>query len=325
MIEPALLEQLNHKLSDAKTVAIFWHEYIDGDCIWSMLSMRSILTKLGKKVSCFTPIAPSKTFIFVKDISEIQTEFDYKEYDLLLFVDFTPYGRIAQFTENHETYFNTHTKVIIDHHLDTRQRWDLEIKDTNASSNCEWILEISQQLWPTLLDQHIATRLYLWLTTDTGNFFYEKDSKRTMKNALSLIELGADKYTIINNIFRKKSINAIQFMQLVLSRININKDILYSYYTDEECKHHQVDKEEAEFALPIIQSIAWPKVFILFKKVGDKLWASLRSQWDKINVSQIAKLFGGGGHFNASGFKVPFENNLSEQINTIINTIQENL
>lgn len=77
-----------------------------------------------------------------------------------------------------------------------------------------------------------------------------------MKNALSLIELGADKYTIINNIFRKKSINAIQFMQLVLSRININKDILYSYYTDEECKHHQVDKEEAEFALPIIQSIA---------------------------------------------------------------------
>jgi oligoribonuclease NrnB/cAMP/cGMP phosphodiesterase (DHH superfamily) len=42
----------------------------------------------------------------------------------------------------------------------------------------------------------------------------------------------------------------------------------------------------------------------------DKVIFSLRSKGDKVNVSEIAKLNGGGGHFNAAGFYKSIEDGL---------------
>jgi hypothetical protein len=49
-------------------------------------------------VSYFTPTQPSKIFDFLKATKKIKTEFDYGTYDLLVFVDFSAYKRIDEFT-----------------------------------------------------------------------------------------------------------------------------------------------------------------------------------------------------------------------------------
>jgi len=140
---------------------------------------------MGKKVSYFTPYPVTKFLQFVPHREDIQSTFDYGVYDLLVFVDFTGYGRIKAFTQNQETYFDNNTLIIIDHHLgDNPASTDLVLKDTNASSNCEWIYEHILARRPETITPEIATYLYLGLTTDSGNFMYETDSIRIMENAL---------------------------------------------------------------------------------------------------------------------------------------------
>ena len=90
---------------------------------------------------------------------------------------------------------------------------------------------------------------------DSGNFIYDEDHERIFSNALQLIRLGADKQLIISNIFRKKSLNSIRFLSLLLNRIQVTGDILYSYYIDRELKKYHLDQEEAGYGITILQNI----------------------------------------------------------------------
>ena len=109
-------EELKNKLEKAQKIAIFWHQSIDGDAIWSMFGLWLQLEKLWKNISYFTPDAPSENFSYLP-IENLQTEFDYWNYDLIAFLDFSTYNMIRKFSEWYEDYFNWHQKIIIDHHI----------------------------------------------------------------------------------------------------------------------------------------------------------------------------------------------------------------
>lgn len=86
-----------------------------------------------------------------------------------------------------------------------------------------------------------------------------------------------------------------------------------------------MDSEEAKFGLGIIQSLSDIRVTVLFKKNHDILQVSLRSKdisdLDAPDVSQIAHYFGGGGHHQASGFRVPYAGDLDSQMHIILQQI----
>lgn len=108
------LQAFKIKVEAAHTIALFWHHNIDWDAIWSVLWLAWVFEKLGKKVSCFTTVAPGAYFSFVKDITTIQTTFDYGQYDLIGFLDFTWYNRIGWCTLWHEEYFNNANLFVVD-------------------------------------------------------------------------------------------------------------------------------------------------------------------------------------------------------------------
>ena len=78
-----------HMIENAKKIALFGHMSPDGDCIGAMLGLGKLLEKQKKKVSYFVPNKPSKVFDFIQGIKKIKSNFEYKKYDLLIFVDFT--------------------------------------------------------------------------------------------------------------------------------------------------------------------------------------------------------------------------------------------
>jgi len=78
-----------HMIEDAKKIALFGHMSPDGDCIGAMLGLGRLLEKQKKDISYFVPNKPSKVFGFIKGIKRLKSNFDYKNYDLLVFVDFT--------------------------------------------------------------------------------------------------------------------------------------------------------------------------------------------------------------------------------------------
>ncbi|MEI6773816.1 MAG: DHH family phosphoesterase [bacterium] len=78
-----------HMIENAKKIALFGHMSPDGDCIGAMLGLGKLLEKQKKNIRYFVPNKPSKVFGFIKNINRLKSNFDYKKYDLLIFVDFT--------------------------------------------------------------------------------------------------------------------------------------------------------------------------------------------------------------------------------------------
>jgi len=314
---------LKKLLESSQKIAIFWHENIDWDCVWSMLWLWSLLEKQWKKVSYFTPSQPSKIFNFLPNIKKIKTNFDYGKYDLLIFTDFTWYWRISKFTKNKSKYFDDNRLIIIDHHAETiTPKHAILKKDIHSISACEIVFEISYKRRKKLYDKNIATYLYLWLTTDSGNFRFDQwlQTPRLLNNALKLIKLWADKKSIIDNMFRTKSFQSIKFMQKVLDRMIQDWNIVYSYYEDSELSKYKLDEEEAVYWQFIMQDISWPDIVILFKKIWKYIKWSIRSK--KTDASKIAQSFWWWWHRNASWFKVEFKWNFIKQIKEIVKKIK---
>jgi nanoRNase/pAp phosphatase (c-di-AMP/oligoRNAs hydrolase) len=117
---------------------------------------------MGKTVSYFTPTLPSSIYDFLSGIHKISSDFDYANYDLLVFLDFSDFGRINSFYQNNLDYFNNHKTVVIDHHIykDIHENWTV-ISDKTSMSACELIFEYANQRRPDLFDENIATYLYL--------------------------------------------------------------------------------------------------------------------------------------------------------------------
>lgn len=313
-------------IESARNIALFGHKNPDWDCIWSMLGFGGLLQKMGKKVKYFTPTLPSRIYDFLPEIKKISSEFDYEKYDLLVFLDFSEISRIQDFYDLNHWYFDKKQIVVIDHHIYSwsNDNWHV-ISDPKAMSACEVIFETTYKRRPSLYTAKIATYLYLWLTTDSGNFRYDEDHKRILTNALQLIELGADKKMIVNNAFRKKSFAGVKMMEIIFKRLQKKWDLVYTRYTDKDLNKLWIDREEADFGQIIVQDIDEAKVTVIFRtdEESKKCCISLRSKYT--DVQKIAKFFGGGGHIHAAGctqqriwsFKQQVED-LSSQISKMI-------
>nr|SUY23275.1 RNA-binding protein [Clostridioides difficile] len=79
-----------------------------------------------------------------------------------------------------------------------------------ASSTCEFsfiiLLVRFQQIKDiNIINEDIATCLYTGLVTDTGNFSYSNVHASSFEMAKNLLVLGAQKNTIIQNIYQSNS------------------------------------------------------------------------------------------------------------------------
>lgn len=328
--------EIKKLLESAQTFALFGHENIDGDALGSILGLGRMLEKQGKTVSYFTPNAPGRIFNFLNWQEKVKTEFDYGQYDVLVFLDFNGYKRISAFTQWKEERFEAQQKIIIDHHKPDPEPANVLIyRDTTQISCCGLIYGLLASWWPELLDQQVATYLYMGLSTDSGNFRYDEgeQSIHTFQIAMELLKLWADKKTIIDEIFRNKTYRSVQFMQLLLQRmekvrIQLSEtervNVIYSYYEDSELAEYNVDHDEADYALYIMQDIRNNDLVLLIKKVGIFLKASLRSRGE-IDCAMLARTFGWWGHHNAAGFKMQGGGFFAQDIKGVLEQVEQHL
>lgn len=294
--------QLKNELNRGTKWAIFSHQYVDGDAVGSMLAMRQMLLAMGKEVDCYTTDKPSKIFDWVKNIDIIQTAIDYNQrYTGLIFVDFTEYKRIGRLTMWYEDWFDSHHKIIIDHHeVQATAPLTTAYIVPEITSICELLYEIIVTIGAQLLTPDVASYLYLGLTTDTANYLHDGNSVQTLQRGLNLVQLWADKKLIQDMMLRSYSRGSLQFAWLFLSRLIELDGIYYSYYSDIDLQYCWIDKEEAEIGTNLLQSIAHSDVVVIFKVKDEMIHFSLRSK--VLPIDHIARHYGGGWHKHASGW-----------------------
>src|SRR5574344_3046990 len=152
------------------------------------------------------------------------------------------------------------------------------------------------------ISKYSAQSLYCGIYDDTLAFSLGRCDEETFKKVNFLVECGASPSFIANKLLRRDSLAKYRIIPKVLDSLELHKDgeIATIYALEEWFKTTGAHARDCEDALDMIMSMQRVQVAFFIRFTNGACRVSLRSK-NELDVSKIASIFDGGGHFNASG------------------------
>jgi phosphoesterase RecJ-like protein len=123
-----------------------------------------------------------------------------------------------------------------------------------------------------------------------------------------LVTRGANLAKICDEVYQSYPLSRAKLLKHVYSHFKLTHDNQIAYFWLKKADYTRTGAEadDSEGLIDHIRAIAPVEVACLFEELEPDLTRiSLRSKTDKVNVNEIAALFGGGGHKAAAGARVP--------------------
>lgn len=265
--------------------------------------------------------------------SSLLSTFDAgSSYDLIVVVDTADLALLGTIYKENADFFSSAPMLNIDHHVSNSRFGQLQLIDPTAASATEvlYLWFTSQPAWKEKLTPDIATLLLTGLITDTRSFQNPNTTPRSLEVAANLLDLGARQQEIIQNIYKTKPLSTLKIWGRALNKIQVDADarIVWSSVSREDLHEMEATSKETHGILDeLISTIPDADVHILFTEIEEGgLKASMRSS-AAIDVNAIAgRLFQGGGHARASGFRMKqyanFQLTVVECVQKIISDMQ---
>ncbi len=303
------LTKIKKAIKGAQTALLVSHIDPDGDSIGSMLATGMVLAQFGIEVDYYSKDGVPRIYRFLQESEKVKKKLtSNRRYDLLITLDSSDIKRVGG--DLPETGL-AKLVINIDHHPDNTQFGDINLAE-KSSSTAELIYYLAKSLKATIT-LAMAQCLYVAIITDTGNFRYENTSANTLAIAEDLLKTGVVPPEITTKIYDTKSVASIRTQATALSTLEISpeRNVAWTVATREMMEKNHAKAEDLVGLVDQIRSIEGIEVAILFREEDSKVKVNFRSK-SKINVSEIAKVFGGGGHMRAAG--VIFENKDIQQV-----------
>ena len=299
------------------------------DFVISLDTSRVTVEKLGyknvgeeKKLNII--ITPHRGSFRPEDVS---FEAGSLKYDLVIVLDSPEIERLGRFFNTQAQFFYETPLVNIDHHPGNDFFGKVNWVDLTATSTAEILVALLESLGreKSLLDGDIATALLAGITTDTESFQNAATTPKSLTVAAQLVAAGARQQEIVQQIYRTKTLSTLRLWGKALTKIQEEASyrFLWSKISLEDLKSCQADESElsgvADELLRSAPNIDF--VLLLSERKGGFVHASLRGVGRGIDVSEMAKLFGGGGQPGAAAFRLP-NANLDEAQREIIDRLR---
>lgn len=286
----------------AQSIFIAGHYFPDGDALGSTLALGLGLESLGKEVCCYNRDIVSYNLQFLPGVEKLTRQIPKKSFDLLVMVDCAQPKRISDDFEALAAARKNAKLVCIDHHLLDKPVGDLDwIDPKQASTGCViWDL---LRLLGIKRTPDLANLVFTTLTVDTGSFHYSNTGAGVFRLAAELLDHGASTWFVAQHLEEENPIERYYLMKLCLESLKTLADGQYCSMeiTQEILKKANATSDLSEEFANIPRSIKGVEVSALFRELEDgRAKVSLRAK-SRINVAQIAKNFGGGGHEFAAG------------------------
>lgn len=307
-------------IKKAKKVALFSHSSPDPDTVGSCVALFNALKKQGKEVDLFCEDAIPETYYFLNETTKYnEKSFNKQSYDLLIAVDVAGNNMLGKFQADFDEHENT---LRLDHHI----KGELEAKTNVVKiySACSILIYEVIKALKIKIDETIATPLYFALCGDTGLFRNNNTDSLSFKVAGELLELGADIRKVYSEFFDKKTVPYLKLTSNILLNAEINDEFGYVVMTAsiDDFEKFGVDSSESVGNLANTYLNCGYKISAVLKEKDDGIHGSFRSKFE-YDCSEIARVFGGGGHKNASGFLI--EKPLSDAVKDVHDAVKEYL
>ena len=271
------------------------HARPDGDAIGSALACGQILCCLGKEAEVVLHDAVPRIYQPLPFADRVVradgVNGDY-EAAIILECDSIQRTRLHGLEEKF--------LISIDHHLSGRPFAHVNWIDPHAVATGEMVYRLAREAGVRITPE-IATCLYTALMTDTGSFMFEGTNEHTFALARELVLAGADPAHCARNIYFGHSTEKMRLLGAALSNLHREGPLAWIWITREQMERYGAKEEDCEGLVNYALSIADVEIAVFFRELPDGRYrVSLRSK-GKLNVSEIAEHFGGGGHACASG------------------------
>jgi phosphoesterase RecJ-like protein len=193
----------------------------------------------------------------------------------------------------------------IDHHVGNDLFGNVNLVDEKAAAVCELVYELFLRMHEKIT-KSVAINLLTGIFTDTGGFRHANTTARILEIAADLVRKGARIDRIAEHSFGKSNVSKLHAWGRALANIKFDpeKKMIYTIVTEEELAGLGATPDDLDGIASILSTVPEAKFAMLLRQRGDEVRGSLRSeQYHGIDVSEIARSYGGGGHKLAAGFK----------------------
>jgi len=311
IVDDTLLNKLRALINGAQHIAITCHKSPDGDALGSTLALCHVLRRLGKDAVVVTPDMAPRALDFVPGVRdivvftkhELRARHVLNDAQLIFCLDFNSLHRIDRLGEIIEPLKTK--RVLIDHHLDPENIFDLTISHPEASSTCELVFRVLMQMGLLrYVDRHAASCLYVGLLTDTGGFAYSCDTPEFYEIIASIMRRRIDRIGLYNKAMNTFSADSLRLQGYAISeKMQLFPDKGAAMIVLDKSELERFNYNRGDTETLVNKPLAIPGIYwsVFMREDADKIKISCRSQGD-FSVSEIcARYFNGGGHENAAG------------------------
>lgn len=326
------ISQVKELLNNSKSIVIVAHKSPDGDSIGSSLGLYHFLKKLDLNVKVCHP-DPAPYFLnWMTGFDEIidaennldEVSKEVESADVIFCLDFNAMSRVGVMKEMMVN--SGATKIMIDHHLDPTDEFDMVFSEPASCSTAQLIVDFIDAMGNIdLLDAPIGEPLYCGIMTDSGSFRFPSVTAHTHEVIAKLMKGGVEPYKIHEAVF---DTNTFDKLRLKSYAINEKMEILEEFDTSiislskAELEQFNYVKGDTEGLVNVGLSITGIKKSIFLTEGDGIIKISFRSkgQDNPINV-MAGTYFHGGGHANASGGR--WDGDMDEAIAKIKSVLPE--
>jgi bifunctional oligoribonuclease and PAP phosphatase NrnA len=299
------LESVAEELRAGERFLLTTHEGPDGDALGSLLATHHMLGRLGKDSVMFLaakefPLPIEYRFLPLEEVFH-EPPADMADRTVVFLdcgnIDRMPFDFLSG---------DGRRVINVDHHHDNTRFGDVNLVDTEASSTAEIVYALARQL-EVEISPEMASALYVGLVTDTGRFMYENTDADTHRIAADLIDAGVDVNDTYRRLYEHVPLEKLRLVARALEGIERPcEGLAITAIGERDYEQTGSGEEMTEGIIDYVRSLEGVKVAAVIRELGSRGNAthkvSLRSSGDGVDVSEIARQHGGGGHVRAAGF-----------------------
>lgn len=285
------------------TITIFGHINPDGDCFGSSLGLKNLIIDNfpNKKVYSLAGELPQ----FVERFGGVDTVDDEViKNSLAIMVDCSETDRVS------DQRINIAKQIIkIDHHIENKPFFGIKWADECIIATCQMIAEFAFET-KLKISKKVGELLYLGICTDSGRFRYPPTDAKTHRIIAKLLDLGIETKPLFNTLYLSDEAY-VKYQALLVSKFKRTEhNVIYCCSDVEDYKQFGFNFDQISKNVNVIGNIKGCPAWVLFTR-SEENFIRVEFRSNGIDVQQIAKKYGGGGHLHAAGAKLDNQKDFS--------------
>ncbi len=297
------LSKCFNDIKNSKNIAIICHTLPDADALSSAVALKKLIKQNNedeKQIDIFVD-AEEISDINNAIIKNVETNVqNCEQYDIAISVDCSNLSRMGKYID---IFNNAKSTINIDHHItnDNFAENNLVLK---TSSTCE-ALYVMAKAKNLVISDDVCKLIYSGIITDTNNLTQGVITVRTHKIITEFLERNINLEQLNEHFFKNNTKSKAYLLKKALNSLSFlaNDRIAFMKLTKQDLSECEANFEDTVGIVNHGIDIKGVDIAILaIKQEDNSYYVNLRGK-NNINVANIAKQLGGGGHEQVAAFQ----------------------